>query len=45
MSAREAACNVRDVLIYVGGAGFLIVLAAVNAAREQAANYRRWPGL
>ncbi|MFB7798921.1 hypothetical protein [Isoptericola sp. NPDC056134] len=45
MTTRTAAATVRDVVVYVAGAAFFTVLGAVNGAREQLANYRRWPGL
>ena len=45
MDARIAVTTARDVVTYVAGAAFFIMLGAVNGAREQLANYRRWPGL
>jgi|GEM_PF-7082172 len=45
MTTRTAVTTARDVAVYIAGAAFFTVLGAVNGAREQLANYRRWPGL
>ncbi|MGW8565637.1 hypothetical protein [Isoptericola sp. NPDC055881] len=45
MTTRAAAAAARDVVLYVVGIVFFTTLGAVNGAREQLANYRRWPGL
>lgn len=45
MSAQTAVATARDVAVYGVGFVFFVVLGAVNGAREQIANYRRWPGL
>jgi hypothetical protein len=45
VTTRTAVAATRDVVVYLAGAAFFTVLGAVNGAREQLANYRRWPGL